>query len=514
MTEIKSDGQDWLLIRTIQDERLQTIRLADFDLIPPAVNIFDEPTRCYRVNVQWAKIITGAIDLLLEIACWRDAEHEDYPAIQAIKDFLIGENCMDCNGVETCLQSSPTIQGMIANIAANLTAIQSNDADIAALDGRVTQNETNIANNDNQITNLQTQVNQHTLDIDDLQLSIQQHQLTLNNHETRITALENAGGGGGNGTPVEALVWETFLDAKTTAIGNTLIVDNIPDYFEELEIKIFGRSSTVTNKIVYMFANDDLVQSNYQTTRIAGTLQNNAEITLADPSNLPVGQIAPTVIRLFELKEGNYGSSLSRYGRNGYSSGNTWLWENTAQISKLSIQLQSGDWIIGTHILVYGLRRRNVLIGGDQYNSPVVANFEQDTTDYPYYYVADTWSLGSFSASGGNPNGCYIIQNLGGHSGNLVGAEIDLLSAKPVTRITFDYWLSNVADFAVNLYIDGSWNALNPLTLGISGQWNTYDSDMWSTNLPATGQLISFLVNHPFGTSAEIRLDNFKVYFS
>ena len=55
-------------VQVTQDERERIISLSDFNLSLPSVGIFDEPIRCYRVNKEWAKIITGAVSILLEIA--------------------------------------------------------------------------------------------------------------------------------------------------------------------------------------------------------------------------------------------------------------------------------------------------------------------------------------------------------------------------------------------------------------------------------------------------------------
>jgi len=81
-------------VRTIQDERERIIALSDFNLDLPNVGIFDEPTRCYKVNKEWAKIVTGAVSILLEIGVWKNADHEDYEGIRQISDFLNGEDCV------------------------------------------------------------------------------------------------------------------------------------------------------------------------------------------------------------------------------------------------------------------------------------------------------------------------------------------------------------------------------------------------------------------------------------
>lgn len=99
------------------DDKQRILDLSGFNLSLPAVGIYDEPTRCYRANVQWAKIIEGFIDWLAEIAVWKDAEDESYIGIQEILKFLEGVDCdmpIDCEEIEACIAGSPTI-GAIEN---------------------------------------------------------------------------------------------------------------------------------------------------------------------------------------------------------------------------------------------------------------------------------------------------------------------------------------------------------------------------------------------------------------
>ncbi len=82
----------------------------------PSVGIFDEPTRCYRVNHEWAAHIAGAVSTLTEVAAWIGADDERHSAIQSILQFLQGTVCdvIDCNDIDDCLDTAD----MIATIAA------------------------------------------------------------------------------------------------------------------------------------------------------------------------------------------------------------------------------------------------------------------------------------------------------------------------------------------------------------------------------------------------------------
>src|SRR4026209_680280 len=98
----KINRDDWdFPVRVIDDEKKRLIDLYDLNLVPPeGVGIADEPTRCYRVNKQWASLIMGMVSAtLVTVASWRDANEDDYSAIQEILKFLRGADCMDCEQV-------------------------------------------------------------------------------------------------------------------------------------------------------------------------------------------------------------------------------------------------------------------------------------------------------------------------------------------------------------------------------------------------------------------------------
>src|SRR5687768_6575864 len=72
-------------IAAMDDEKKRALDLYDMRLVPPEdVLIFDEPTRCYRINKQWAAYVMGMVSWLAEIAPWKDADDESYFAIEEI----------------------------------------------------------------------------------------------------------------------------------------------------------------------------------------------------------------------------------------------------------------------------------------------------------------------------------------------------------------------------------------------------------------------------------------------
>jgi hypothetical protein len=82
-------------VQVLDDEKKRALDLYTMNLVPPdGVLIFDEPTRCYRVNKQWAAYVMGMVSWLAEIAPWRDAQDESYFAIEQIQKFLAGVECM------------------------------------------------------------------------------------------------------------------------------------------------------------------------------------------------------------------------------------------------------------------------------------------------------------------------------------------------------------------------------------------------------------------------------------
>ena len=74
----------------------------------PETDIFDEPTRCLKLNLEWSPIILSLVSLLTEVGSWKDAVDETYPPIIAIRRFLQGIECegaMDCGDVADCVES-------------------------------------------------------------------------------------------------------------------------------------------------------------------------------------------------------------------------------------------------------------------------------------------------------------------------------------------------------------------------------------------------------------------------
>jgi len=70
------------------------IDFSDFNKPIPDVGIFDEPTRCHRINREWSKLVFGFLDILTDVKAWNEAVDERYIAVQAIQNFMVGEDCV------------------------------------------------------------------------------------------------------------------------------------------------------------------------------------------------------------------------------------------------------------------------------------------------------------------------------------------------------------------------------------------------------------------------------------
>ena len=93
MSKINHPEQQDRII-THDDEKKRILDLYGMRLVPPeGIDIFDEPTRCYRINKRWVPIVMGMVMQLLEVAPWRDAQHEGYTGIEQVARFLVGEEC-------------------------------------------------------------------------------------------------------------------------------------------------------------------------------------------------------------------------------------------------------------------------------------------------------------------------------------------------------------------------------------------------------------------------------------
>lgn len=71
------------------------IDIATLNLKIPSVDWDAEPIRCYYLNKQWASIIMGWVSYLAQHAAWLNAVDDNYVGVQAVLDFMLGQECCD-----------------------------------------------------------------------------------------------------------------------------------------------------------------------------------------------------------------------------------------------------------------------------------------------------------------------------------------------------------------------------------------------------------------------------------
>lgn len=91
--ETKNDLERVIL--TPELARKQFWELGNVARTPPEVGIFDSPTRCFIVNVEWWAHIAGMVHLLADVSSWPEADDESYFAIREILKFMQGMECME-----------------------------------------------------------------------------------------------------------------------------------------------------------------------------------------------------------------------------------------------------------------------------------------------------------------------------------------------------------------------------------------------------------------------------------
>jgi len=74
----------------LSDEKQRLIDLMANPFVLPDVDIYDEPVRYYKLNLQWAKIVFGWLDWLEDVAGWAEAQDDSFSGINQILKFEEG----------------------------------------------------------------------------------------------------------------------------------------------------------------------------------------------------------------------------------------------------------------------------------------------------------------------------------------------------------------------------------------------------------------------------------------
>lgn len=350
---------------------------------------------------------------------------------------------------------------MQTQIDANTTNINTNAGDITTLEGRVDTLETNQANH-------ALSIQQNADAIGSLQLDAIQQALTLQDHETRITALEQAGGAI-IGTPLVATSVSSAIITPIT-VNSVTYVDAVSlghtfTYNAALIVMSFVGRTINEARIGYgRIRLDTQYSTNYSTFR--GTSDDYSTIHQAF-TDIPTGQYIPLVLQL---------------------AGDT---TGTLTIPALT----------------------SVTVSIIEYNIPLILNDPVVTFDdggAPYTLPVGQDGIVS---SGGNPSNCLFAQSISTY----IEVAIDLGESKQIDNINFDYYTSNDLNYTAyyvyvdDIYIGGAVMGVNT----VSNAWDNYDTatdDPSPISYPQTGQVIRVRLSAANGaTLQDLRMDNVEI---
>lgn len=169
--DTKREIYDRVLVPNDELERIIVLR--EFNLELPSVGIDDAPYRCHRINLEWSKIIFGALDILCEIAVWKGLVDENYQGIQEVLKFMKGFECEEpmtfalrMNGCDLEYTNNGVDWSLVENW--DLSACIASDTTIINLGDNITTIENDITNIENNITNINTETTLITQNINNI----------------------------------------------------------------------------------------------------------------------------------------------------------------------------------------------------------------------------------------------------------------------------------------------------------------------------------------------------------
>jgi hypothetical protein len=477
-------------VLTIQDERERIIVLRDFNLVLPTVDIFDAPTRCYVVNEEWAKIIAGAVDLLTEIAVWKDAENEGYIGIRKIHEFLVGSDCMDCTGVENCLGTSAIITAMQAQIDSAIFTLGIHEGEIVGLDNRVSDIEAaivilqsadialqaQITSNDGDITNLQNadislqaQITSNDGELAAHDITINQHSIAIAEHATRLNALEAGSGGAGSNSQSERHDYTHDYATETTISTPAGVWKKLVNLSHIVDVN--------PSNVVAVF--EYLINIKVNTGQVA-------KFRVTDGTNIVnLGEKQSTV-------SGVWDTFLLHGFLIGVASGN----------QNLDLEFTTND---GATISFRGIAHHHIT---EIYNTPVEPLVTFDAGTYPYTLPS---SNKGDVLSGGNPDDC--LKGLALVGGQHISLKIDLGAEFPVHDIIYDARSSELNLNSTIIWVDGVVAGGNSYIGATPNTWEEFKQSDTSALLPLTGQVIIVQFN-ALASIPDMRLDNINIVLS
>jgi hypothetical protein len=483
-----------------EDERQRIVDLRDFNLTLPTPDIFEAPLRCYKINHEWAKIVSGAVALVAEIAAWPDAANEDYIGIRKIREFLEGIDCVDCDYIESCLQTSPTIIDIQSDVSQNQTDIATNVVNIA-------NNTSDIADNESDIVQLVLGQQQQQLQLDDHEFRIEE----LEGKQTKIVATVQD-----DGTKQEAFIWELASDLELIVAASNINIINLPHY---REIKVVCEVSTDNNVGVnmYMGINGSVSGPSWRAigrrlrwdsgawieTNYAAFAPTVAHI---EPFAAQGNDILDTVeIHVYNCAEGDNKMAMSRsITREDMSTDDTelqmygWHYEVDGAVNGLEFALFAGNFVVGSKFRVYGLKQVSIVQPSKVISD--IVNFDPDTYPYTLALVND----GVVENGQGNPERALVGRNL--DQGDYIAIKVDFGELRFVTQVGFDRWTIDANSYRYEVWFDG----VKVWDVGIGGT-----NGIWNFSFAVFADLATtvefrFMTNDPGGT-VEMRIDNIDI---
>ena len=450
-------------------------------LIAPTSDIRTGEQVFFSCNTEWRPIITGWLSWLLESTYWDGATDEQNAGTHGISLFLqeVIMPSFDCNDVENCLTTSPTIANLQNLILALQTAdtglqaqITDNDNDISTINsGLITVNnqiqslETDVAQNIADISALTLQQNANTSQIATNISDIASNLVILNDHESRITTLENSSsGGGGGGTPTPAILKQLVNTVVWPSDSDEIDVP-IPqgDLEVILEFEFFHTGSYSTRGVLQMLCNNDPVFANYYTDRdyaMTGTANPRIGWSLGDYGNDDTAK-GKTIIYISKATGANY--TRARCEQHTFNSVNgltidTWGYYYKQKVDVTSVRLQSTVGTIKAGAVCKVFTERQVDVMATPIVTPLIPIITMDNGNNPSGTggVGTPMSTLEYSDTKGyNGTRCWYGQDPSTAEGSGIFLQSQIIPANTVfTEFDVKFWYDDFDTANGNLLIE------------------------------------------------------------
>lgn len=445
----------------------------------------------------------GALGLLSKAYNWEDSYGNGSQAAyvwrdiieQAAQDVRDGVNCdmpIDCDEVETCLEASPIIAALQAQVTSNDTDIVNlqtqdgiimatlliHETELISLDNRVGGHDTDIAAlqaadithandiialyaenvvQDGQISDLQDAdtalavsiannaiaIGNNTFSIANLNLRLIDVEALGVDHEARIDALEAAGPGGSGVAGIRTTSYHT-------SIPNNSSYDSTP--FAD---KLYG---SVTHQFIY----------------------ESAQIIVSQEHRYDLATPNRAFFRLrLEAAIGEHVATLSGTSRKPVHLSELFTNIDTSEPLEIAVQWASGQE--GTK--VKNIAHTNILWTIIEYGSalpnPYIVDFDDGYDDFVIGTTDVTRLAVSTPVSGGNPSGCLEVEFLQASTWffEYGFVDIDLGADRVVTDIMLDEWtdMANDKSTRVTILADDVQIMFSPALDHVQGEWVNWD---------------------------------------